>query len=88
MEHTCLGSGGNRLEHGRRGEGRGGSFEDSVHVASLRALMELGQTAMDLEEFDSATSVFERRLRYNKRSSCANVVHLDFGVYYTPSHDV
>ncbi len=35
----------------------------SVHVASLRALLDLGETELSLGEVDSAIGVFQRRLR-------------------------
>lgn len=35
----------------------------NFHVATLRALLELGQTALSLGEVDSAVEVFQRRLR-------------------------
>lgn len=40
--------------------------EDNTHLSALRALLELGQTALDLGEIESAVGVFERRLRYQE----------------------
>lgn len=39
------------------------SVGDNTHLSTLRALLELGQTALDLGELDSAVGVFKRRLR-------------------------
>ena len=46
------------------GESDNQTFEDNLHTASIRALLELGETAMDLKQFGSAMGVFQRRLRY------------------------
>lgn len=39
------------------------SSTQTFHVATLRALLELGQTALSLGEVESAVEVFQRRLR-------------------------
>jgi len=36
---------------------------ENVHIASLRALLDLGETEVSLGEVDSAVEVFQRRLR-------------------------
>lgn len=52
------------------------NMEASTHVAELQALLELGQIALLLGEVDSATGVFERRLRYVRSGVDARTVEL------------
>lgn len=47
------------------GEADNPTFEENLHIASIRALLELGETDMDLKQFGSAMGIFQRRLRYS-----------------------
>lgn len=64
---------GNSFEGGEMTENQ--TFEDNLHTASIRALLELGETAMDLKQFGSAMGIFQRRLRYAFWRSSSAVVH-------------